>query len=256
MSDQTNDATSFRARLLRRERLFGTMVTLPTPAVAEVLARLGFDWLFLDAEHGPLGTRELLAILQAVGDRVPCLVRVPEAAELPIKRALDLGAAGVIVPQVNTAEQAAAVVRFARYAPDGARGVGLARAHGYGFGFDEYLRAANERTCVVVQAEHALAVENIEAIVRVAGVDAVLVGPYDLSASLGRMGDVDHPAVVEAIEHVTQTCLAAGVALGYFGVSADAVRPYVDRGYTLVVAGVDTLLLGGAARSLLSELRR
>src|SRR5690606_32412767 len=117
----------------------------------------------------------------------------------------------------------------------------------------EYLRAANERTCVVVQAEHALAVENIEAIVRVAGVDAVLVGPYDLSASLGRMGDVDHPAVVEAIEHVTQTCLAAGVALGYFGVSADAVRPYVDRGYTLVVAGVDTLLLGGAARSLLSE---
>jgi 2-keto-3-deoxy-L-rhamnonate aldolase RhmA len=245
----------FRARLRRRDKLLGTMVTLPTPATAEILADLGFDWLFVDGEHGPLETRELAGILQAVSRDVACLVRVPEASEVPIKKALDLGAAGIIVPQVNTAEQAADVVRFARYSPEGARGVGLARAHGYGMRFKEYVDGANAEIAVVVQAEHARAVDNIEAIVRVPGVDAVLLGPYDLAASLGKMGKVDDPAVVDAIRRVTDVCVAAGMPLGYFGVTAAAVKPYVERGYTLIVAGVDTLFLGQAARTLLADLR-
>jgi 2-keto-3-deoxy-L-rhamnonate aldolase RhmA len=248
-------AQDFRARLKRREQLLGTMVTLASAASAEVLASVGLDWLFIDAEHGPLETRELLAILQAVGNKTACIVRVPEAAELPIKKALDLGAHGIIVPQVNSPEQAAAVVRWARYAPEGARGVGLARAHGYGLEFREYLSNANAEIAVIVQAEHVQAVENIEAIVRVPGVDAVLLGPYDLSASLGLMGEVDAPAVVAAIERVTAACLAVGMPMGYFGVTAAAVRPYVARGYTLIVAGVDTLYLANGARALLKELR-
>lgn len=246
----------FRARLKRRDKLLGTMVTLPTAATAEILAGLGFDWLFVDGEHGPLEARELAAILQAVSRDVACLVRVPEAAEVPIKKALDLGAAGIIVPQVNTAEQAADVVRFARYAPDGARGVGLARAHGYGMRFKEYVESANAEIAVVVQAEHARAVDNIEAIARVPGVDAVLLGPYDLAASLGKMGQVDDPIVVAAIRRVTDACVAAGMPLGYFGISAAAVTPYIERGYTLIVAGVDTLFLGQGARTLLADLRK
>jgi len=174
---------------------------------------------------------------------------------VPIKKALDLGAHGIIVPQVNTAEQAASVVRFARYAPEGARGVGLARAQGYGQRLREYLEAANRETAVIVQAEHVRAVENIEAIVRVPGVDAVLLGPYDLSASLGKMGQIDDPVVVAAIRRVTDVCRAAGMPLGYFGVTAAAVQPYVAQGYTLIVAGVDTLYLGNGAKSLLAELR-
>ncbi len=245
----------FRARLRRGEKLLGTMVTLASGASAEVLAGLGFDWLFIDAEHGPLETRELTEILQAVGDKTACIVRVPEAAEVPIKKALDLGAHGIIVPQVNTAEQAAAVVRFARYAPEGARGVGLARAHGYGLRFREYVSAANREIAVIVQAEHARAVENIDAIVRVPGVDAVLLGPYDLSASLGKMGEIEDPAVVAAIDRVTEACRGVGMPLGYFGVTAAAVRPYVARGYTLIVAGVDTLYLAKGAKALLDELR-
>ena len=245
----------FCARLKRRERLLGTMVTLANAASAEVLASSGFDWLFVDAEHGPLETRELASILQAVGDKAACIVRVPEAAEVPIKKALDLGAHGIIVPQVNTPELAADVVRWARYAPEGARGVGLARAHGYGTAFREYMSSANREIAVVVQAEHARAVENIEAIVRVAGVDAVLVGPYDLSASLGKMGQVDDPAVVAAIGRVTDACNAAGMPLGFFGVTAAAVQPYVARGYSLLVAGVDTLYLANGAKALLEELR-
>jgi 2-keto-3-deoxy-L-rhamnonate aldolase RhmA len=248
-------AQGFRARLKRREKLLGTMVTLASGASAEVLAGLGFDWLFVDGEHGPLEMRELTEILQAVGDKTACIVRVPQAAEVPIKKALDLGAHGIIVPQVNTAEQAADVVRWSRYAPEGERGVGLARAHGYGQSFRDYLSAANREIAVIVQAEHARAVENIDAIARVSGVDAVLVGPYDLSASLGKMGQVDDPAVVAAIDRVTAACRGAGMPLGIFGVTAAAIRPYAARGYSLLVAGVDTLYLANGAKALLAELR-
>jgi len=232
------------------------MVTLSTPASAEILADLDFDWLFVDGEHGPLETTELLAILRAVDRRLPCVVRVPEAAEAPIKKVLDLGATGVIAPQVNTAAQAASVVRFARYAPEGSRGVGLARAHGYGLRFQEYVETANEQVAVIVQAEHAQAVENIESIVAVSGIDAVLLGPYDLAASLGKMGQVDDPQVVDAIDHVTNTCQAAGIPLGMFGVTAESLFPYIDRGYTLIVAGVDTLFLASAARRMLEQVRQ
>jgi 2-keto-3-deoxy-L-rhamnonate aldolase RhmA len=196
-----------------------------------------------------------MGILQAVGDKAACIVRVPAADETPIKRVLDLGADGIIAPLVNTAEQAEYVVRSARYSPAGSRGVGLGRAHGYGMRFKEYIDSANELVTVVVQAEHAQAVENIESIVKVEGIDAVLIGPYDLSASMGKMGQVDDPAVIEAIDHVTDTCLAAGIPLGYFGVNAEAVRPFADRGYTLLVAGTDTLFLGSAAEATLSALR-
>lgn len=245
----------FRSRVRSGERLLGTMLTLPSPAVAEILAGAGFDWLFIDAEHGPLETADIAAVLQAAGRDSACVVRVPAAAEVPIKKVLDLGADGVIAPQVNTAEQAAEVVRFARYAPEGARGVGLGRAHGYGYRFAEHLASANDAIAVIVQAEHVRAVENIQAIVAVEGVDAVLLGPYDLSASLGRIGQVEHPDVVAALDHVVETCMAAGMPLGFFGVSAEAVQPYVRRGVTLIVAGVDAMLLGDAAAGLCSALK-
>jgi 2-keto-3-deoxy-L-rhamnonate aldolase RhmA len=121
--------------------------------------------------------------------------------------------------------------------------------------FTEYVEAANEQTVVVVQAEHAMAVANVESIVKVPGIDAVLLGPYDLSASLGKMGQVEDAEVVAAIERVTTVCREAQMPLGYFGVTAGAVQPYVERGYTLIVAGVDTLFLGIAASKLLAELR-
>lgn len=245
----------FRKRLLRGDKLLGTMVTLPTPSTAEILADAGFDWLFIDGEHGPLGTSDILGILQAVGHRVACIVRVPICDEAEIKKVLDLGAQGVIVPQVNTAEQAADVVRFARYAPAGSRGVGLARAHGYGFRFAEYVATANDNVVVIVQAEHKTAVANIESIVRVPGVDCVLLGPYDLSASYGKMGQITDPDVTAGIDAVTAACKGAGIPLGYFGVSADAVKPYADQGYTLLVAGVDVLFLGGGARKMMKDMQ-
>ena len=247
--------SDFRIRLKRGDKLLGTMVTLGSPAAAEILTNVGFDWLFVDGEHGPLDTGDLLGILQAADHQTPCIVRVPAGDEVAIKKVLDLGAGGVIVPQVNTPEQTADVVRWSRYAPLGTRGVGLARAHGYGLRFQEYMQTANEQVAVIVQAEHALAAENIEKIVKVEGIDAVLLGPYDLSASLGHTGQLDHPAVVQAIDHITKTCQAAKIPLGYFGVTAASVKPMMERGYTLIVAGVDTLLLGLAAKKLLADLQ-
>src|SRR5689334_16358789 len=128
----------FRARLRRGERLLGTMITLPAPEVAEIMAAVGFDWLFLDAEHGVFAAHALQAMLQAAGP-IPCLVRISAAAEVPIKQALDIGAAGIIAPQVNSAAQAEQVVSWAKYAPLGARGVGVGRAHGYGLQLGAYL---------------------------------------------------------------------------------------------------------------------
>tara|TARA_B100000809_G_scaffold260182_1_gene306618 strand:+ start:1388 stop:2152 length:765 start_codon:yes stop_codon:yes gene_type:complete len=246
--------TGFKSRLASGEKLLGSMITLPCPAAAEILVELGYQWLFIDGEHGPLETGEVLSILQAVGDQVPCIVRVPAAAEVPIKKMLDLGAAGIIAPQVNTAQQAADVVAWSLYAPQGRRGVGLARAHGYGLKFQEYVESANQEVTVIVQAEHAEAVDNIEQIVQVPGIDAVLLGPYDLAASLGKMGQVDDPEVTGAIDRITTACQAAGMPLGIFGVTADAIRPYAEKGYNLLVAGTDTIFLASAARQMFEDL--
>ncbi len=246
---------NFRTRLRSGERLLGTMVTLPTASTAEILADAGFDWLFIDGEHGPMDTSDILAILQAVSHRVACIVRVPACDEVAIKKVLDLGAAGIIVPQVNTAEQTADAVQYARYAPEGSRGVGLARAHGYGFRFAEYVAGANAEISVIVQAEHRTAVDNIESIVKVPGVDAVLLGPYDLSASYGKMGQISDAEVVAGIDRVTKICQAVKMPLGYFGISFDAVKPWMDKGYTLVVAGVDVLFLGNGARQMMKDLQ-
>ena len=245
---------TFRKKLADHEMLVGTIVSLASPEVAEVLSQAGFDWLFIEAEHAPLEALSIQRLLQGAGS-MPCLVRLQRSDEVWIKQALDVGAAGIIAPQVNSAEQAAQVVRWAKYAPLGTRGVGVSRAHGYGFKFQEYVSHANDETVVVVQAEHIDAVNNMTEIVQVPGVDAVLVGPYDLSASLGRPGEVAHPEVTSAIKHITQVCQAAQMPLGIFGMSAEAVKPYIERGYTLITASIDTVLMGNAARQLLNQLR-
>ena len=205
----------FRQRLRSGELLVGTMVTLGSPEVAEILASVGFDWLFLDAEHGPFEAPVMQRVLQGAGSEMPCLIRVSASEEVAIKKALDVGAAGIIAPMVNSDKQAEKVVRLSKYAPLGTRGVGLGRAQGYGLRFQEYVDRANEDVAVIIQAEHIEAVENMEAIVQVAGIDAVLVGPYDLSASLDRLGEVSHPEVVSACKMIPAATM--GEALGIAG---------------------------------------
>lgn len=248
-------AKEFRQRLHGGETLYGTLLNIPSAGVAEVLAAAGYDWLFVDCEHGAIGTSALISILQAVDRDLACIVRISTLDRGAIKRVLDMGAQGIIVPQVETAAEAAEAVKLARYVPEGERGMGLGRAQGYGFRFSEYLSTANDQIAVVVQAEHARAVENIEEIAAVEGLDAVFLGPYDLSASLGHPGEIEHPTVAAAIDRVTRVCQAAGMPLGYFGVDAKAVAPYLGRGYTLICAGIDCLLLGQGAKQMLDEVK-
>jgi 2-keto-3-deoxy-L-rhamnonate aldolase RhmA len=248
-------APTFRARLRAGELLVGPMITLNSPEVVELLAELGFDWLFIDAEHTPIGPPEIQVLLRAAG-RVPAIIRLPSAEATTIGKVLDSGAAGIIVAQVNSAGQAREIVAAARYAPAGRRGRGLARAHGYGLKLAEYSATANETVAVVVQAEHVDAVRNIREIVRVEGVDGVLVGPYDLASSLGRTGDVEHPDVKKAIAAVRAACFEAAMPIGILGLTADAVAPYIEQGFTLIIAGIDVLLIGESARTLLDRVRR
>jgi len=245
---------SFRTRLRSGERLVAPLLTLNAPAVTELMAAVGFDWLFIDAEHAPLEPFQMQALLQGAG-ATPCVIRLPSGDEVPIKKALDIGAAGIIAPQVNSADHANRIVQAAKYAPIGQRGLGIARAHGYGLKVREYLQTANDDIAVIVQAEHRDAVEHIREIVRVDGVDGVLIGPYDLSASLGRPGAVDHPEVQQAIERVRTACAEARLPIGIFGLTAEAVQPYIRQGFTMIVVGVDTVLLAQGAAALLKAAR-
>jgi len=201
---------NFTQRLRGNELLLGTMLTLPSPEVAEMIAVCGYDWLFMDGEHGNLSTLDWQRMLQAVAGRSAAIIRVAAKTESDIKKVLDIGADGIIAPQVNSADEACHVVACCKYPPRGIRGVGLARAQGYGRNFAEYMDSANDRIAVIIQAEHIDAVNNIDDIVKVDGIDAVFIGPYDLSASMGRMGEVDHPEVVEAI--ASKTILRWGIS--------------------------------------------
>lgn len=243
-----------RQRLLSAETLIGTIVTFSAPEVAEVLVNAGFDWLFIDTEHAPFDAQAAQGLLQAAG-ACPGLVRVSCLDETRIKKMLDIGAAGIIVPQVSSAADAELAVRFSKYPPAGTRGVGVARAQAYGLDLADYVRNANDELAVVIQAEHIDAVENIDAIVKVPGIDAVFIGPYDLSASMGKTGKLDDPEVVNAITRVRESCLAAGMRLGIFGVDSAALAPYIAQGYSLIAVGIDSLMLGTTAKALISELR-
>jgi len=239
----------FKTKLVRGDLLVGTIITLPSPEIAEILSRSGFHWIFVDLEHSTLGIRDAQRILQAASS-TPCVIRVPSNDEVWIKKALDTGPAGIMIPQVRSAADAAQAVRFCKYPPFGQRSVGIARAHGYGAHFETYVATANEGTAVIVQIEHIDAVDRIQEILGVAGIDGLFIGPYDLSASMGKTGQVDEPSVRKAIARVRRAAKQAGMPLGIFGATVEAVEPYIENGYTLVAVGMDTLLIGKAAGSI------
>lgn len=249
------DATRFRARLRQREYLIGTILSIPAPAIAEMCADAGFDWLFLDMEHGALDLHDVERIAQAVGDRCACVVRVPSNDRVWIGKILDLGVPGIIVPQVNSADEADRAVRAAKYPPQGTRGVGLARASGYGAHLNDYLARANDETAVIVQIEHADAVRNASSIAQVQGVDAFMIGPFDLSGSYGKPGHIADEDVQAAIAKTRETAFAHQLSVSVFCPTVEQARRARIEGYNLMLAGQDNLMLTGALRELSGALR-
>ena len=246
---------TFRARLLAREPMIATLITLLTPELAEVCADAGFDWLFLDAEHGSLDLPAIQRIAQTAGERCPLVVRVPAIEDVWIKKVMDVGVAGLMIPQVTSALNAAAAVRRSKFPPSGVRGVGVARANRYGASLPEYLAEADSHSAMIVQIEHIDAVRNLEPILDTDGVDAVFVGPYDLSASMGRAGQITDPEVQGAIARVRRVCLDRRYPMGIFANDAAGARQALDQGFTLIAVGAEVMLLANAARQIVQAFR-
>jgi len=245
----------FKARLKAGDPLIGIIQSLGCPEVTEIVALSGFDWVFIDLEHSALDVGPAMRLLQVCPPHCPGIVRVPAVDEAWTKRLLDSGASGIIFPLVNSVEQAARAVALCRYPPAGTRGVGISRAQGYGLKFKEYVDTANHEMVVILQIEHHEAVKNIEQIVKVPGIDALFIGPYDLSGSLGKIGQVDDAQVQEQIEKVRLTAQAAGVPLGIFTADPASVPGLIDKGYTLVALGIDTLFLSRTLAGALAGIK-
>ena len=241
--------TSFRARLRAGEPLVGSIVTMPLAGIAEIVADAGFDWLWIDMEHGPLDLLHVEAMLRAKGSAA-AIVRAPANDPVWIKRILDTGADGVLLPHVDGAAEARAAVDAAFYPPRGQRSFGVSRAHGYGPRMTEYLESSPDETTVMVQVESAAAVRDIDAILTTDGVDAAVIGPFDLSGSLGHLGDITHPEVAGAIDAVLAAGKRHGVPVGIFCGTPELARDYLARGFSPIAVGVDSMLLAAGARTL------
>jgi len=246
---------TFKKRLMDRDLLLGTVITIPAPEIIEIFRDAGLDWFFIDLEHSAMGIKEAQMLMQVAGKNFPCLVRVPSKEEAWIKKALDIGASGIILPQVKTAKQAKRAVSMCKYPTKGERSVGIARAHDYGNNFKEYVANANQEIAVVIQIEHINAVENIEKILQVPGIDCVFVGPYDLSASMGKTGQTTDMEVQKAISQITEATKRADISLGIFGANTKATQPYIKQGYSLIAVGIDSMLIGNVAQQVVTKFK-
>jgi 2-keto-3-deoxy-L-rhamnonate aldolase RhmA len=197
------------------------------------------DFVFIDCEHAPIGIASALAMVQSVRGRCLSVIRTADKSATVINQALDLGCDGIIVPQVNSVEAARAVAAAAKYPPLGQRGVGLSRAHGFGKTFAEYLRQSNEQVTVFVQIEHIEAVRQVEEICRVPGIEGIFIGPYDLSSSLGKPGQVTDPEVRQAVARAIDVGKREGKLIGAFSADEAGAAAFLSAGVHVLTIGTD-----------------
>ena len=232
---------SIKEQVLSGRFMAGAWCNLASSLTTEMAARAGFDWILIDQEHGPGDSLTLLGQIQAVGAR-PCapIVRIAWNEMPRFKQALDLGAAGIMIPYIETADDAARAVSYLRYPPQGLRGVASSpRATGFGTNFDNYFAAANRELLTVTQIETARAVQNAEEIAAVDGVDVLFVGPMDLSMSLGMPGRFEDPDYRAILAKVASTARDGGKAAGILLPSVQLLEMVYDMGYRFVAAGSD-----------------
>ncbi len=235
----------------------GSWLQLADPSLTEMMARAGFDWLTIDLEHTSTTISQAAEMIR-IGDLagIPMLARLSGHDPSQIKRILDVGAAGIIAPMVNTADEAKAIVEAAFYPPRGTRGVGLARAQKYGTGFESYRDDEANAIVVIPQIEHVEGVRNLEEILSVEGVAGFFVGPYDLSGSLGRPGDFEHPDVKSALAEIDHFVTPDGPVAGTHVVDPDVERlkEALERGYRFVAFASDMLIFSNRVNELSASL--
>ena len=234
----------------------GTWIMSAAALVAEAMGCVGFDWLLLDAEHSPLDSMDLAAMLAAVGATgTAAVVRVPCNDATWVKRVMDAGAQSLMFPMVQTVEDAKRAVAATRYPPPGSRGVAaMHRASRFGT-VPDYLKRAGAETCVVVQIETPEALRNLEAIAAVDGVDCIFIGPGDLAASMGLIGEIGHPQVQAHLKQAAQTCARLSKPCGIVMGQAEAVNQCIEYGYSYVAVASDLGMLMARASELLNKMR-
>ena len=249
---------SLKGKLARNELTIGSWITLAHSGIAEIMTKVGgFDWLTIDMEHSVIELRDAQEMMQAIdlGGIAP-LIRLTSNDENQIKRVMDAGAHGIVVPMVNSKVDAERAVRSVYYPPQGTRGAGLARAQGYGASFKPYKEWLQDNGVVVVMIEHIDAVKAIDEILAVPGVDGFIIGPYDLSASLDAPGEFDNPRVIEAIEIIRSGGKAAGKAGGIHVVepNLELLKKYIGDGFTFIGYGMDIRFLDAICSEHLAKI--
>ena len=248
---------SLKRGLQRGDVQYGIWLSTGSATCAEIAGNVGFDWCLIDGEHAANTLTETVPQLHALElSGTPAVMRVASADDWMIKHALDQGVQTIVVPMVDTADQAQKMARAMRYPPDGARGMGatLARASGFG-NVADYVHQANAEVCLLVQAESRQAYENIDAIAATEGVDGVFIGPADLSADMGYPGQPDHPDVAKAIAYMIERITVAGKFVGTVTFDPQACAEYVKMGVTFLGIGGDALVLNHALKALLAEVK-
>lgn len=249
---------NLKEKLRKREVTIGSWITFSDPAIAEIMAKSGFDWLAVDMEHSGLSfanAQEIVRIIDLCG--VTPLVRVMKNDSDMIKKFMDMGAHGVIVPMVNSKEDAQKIVNAVKYPPLGTRGVGLARAQNYSLDLDNYIKWNQKNSIVIVQIEHIAAVENLESIMSVKGVDGFFIGLYDLSASLGCPGDFSNSKVKAALKELHLKARKSGYLMGQHIVNPrpELVRQGIKEGIKFIGFGTDFLFLNCCIQGSMNKIK-
>lgn len=249
---------SLKYKLKTNQLTIGSWVTIGHPSVIDIMSSAGFEWLVVDMEHTSIDlsmAHNLIATIQANG--MKALVRVSKNEEVIIKRVLDMGADGIVVPMVKSKADALEAIGYAKYPPKGNRGVGLFRAQKYGLGFEVYKKWVDEELVIIAQIEHIEAVRNIEEIIMTEGIDGIIIGPYDLSGSMGYPGEYNREDVKEAIEKVLQTCKEKNVPSGFHVIESNPAKlqERIDEGCTFLAYSLDFFFLGNSARDGMKKIK-
>ncbi|NKB78047.1 MAG: hypothetical protein GKR96_13685 [Gammaproteobacteria bacterium] len=250
--------SSIKERLFAGERLNGCWIEMFNPIASEIMAMSGYDTAFIDLEHGPGSLMDAIAMMQAV-ERHGCapIIRTSSSNIVDIKRVLDIGPAGIMVPNIRNVEEAIAVVAACRYGPEGTRGAApaLVRASRYGNDIEAYAKFMEKDFLLIAQVECEEAVNQIEEIVGIKGIDMILIGPSDLSASLGAIGQYDQYRFISAFAKIEKSTLDGGKLLGTIPIPGWSANRLYENGHSLVISGADSLLLKTAAENDIAMLR-
>lgn len=235
----------------------GTFVSMNSPDLVEIMGLTGFDFVIIDAEHGPMDAETSMNLIRAAElHNMTPIVRIRENSETVVLKHLDVGAHGIQVPQINTAEDAKLLVQRSKYSPLGKRGVAMPRAADYGlYPIMDYFEKANNETMIIAHCENITALENLEDIAKIPGIDVIFLGPFDMSQSMGIPGQVTHQKIEEAAQRVLDICKKYDKVPGIFAVTAENAKSRIEQGFRYVPIGMDCTLIGSAFKEIVNKVK-